>query len=58
LVLAQKQAIGWIGQTILSQAQLLSYMDVFYWCALFSLLMVPLALSLKKVQLGQAPAGH
>jgi DHA2 family multidrug resistance protein len=57
LVDAQRQAIGWIGQTILNQSTLLSYIDVFWAYAAFAMLMVPLALTLKSVKLsGRAPA--
>ena len=57
LVAAHRQAIGWIGQTILNQATLLSYIDVFWAYAAFAMLMVPLALTLKSVKLsGRTPA--
>jgi DHA2 family multidrug resistance protein len=56
---AKARALGWIGQTIGSQATLLSYVDVSWAAALFAALMVPLTLSLKKVDLSAgAPAGH
>jgi DHA2 family multidrug resistance protein len=55
---AQRQAVGWIGQTISNQSMLLSYIDVFWGCALFALLMVPLALTLKRVNLSKSAAGH
>jgi DHA2 family multidrug resistance protein len=58
LVAAQQQAIGWIGQTILNQSVLLSYIDVFWAYAAFSLLMVPLALTLKSVKLATPVRGH
>ena len=58
LVAAQQQAIGWIGQTILNQSTLLSYIDVFWAYAAFSLLMVPLALTLKTVKLAKREAVH
>jgi MFS transporter, DHA2 family, multidrug resistance protein len=58
LVAAQRQAVGWIGQTILNQSVLLPYIDVFWAYAMFSLLMVPLALTLKSVKFAKVPAGH
>jgi DHA2 family multidrug resistance protein len=58
LVAAQRQAIGWIGQTIAGQSVLLSYIDVFWSFAIFALLMVPLALTLKAVKLSGVTAGH
>jgi DHA2 family multidrug resistance protein len=58
LVAAQRQAVGWIGQTISGQSVLLSYIDVFWSFAIFALLMVPLALTLKAVKLSGVTAGH
>ncbi|MBV9238460.1 MAG: DHA2 family efflux MFS transporter permease subunit [Xanthobacteraceae bacterium] len=58
---AQHQAIGWIGQTALNQATLLSYIDVFWIYAVLALGMIPLALLLRRVDLdagGKAPAMH
>jgi DHA2 family multidrug resistance protein len=56
---AKSRALGWIGQTILTQSTLLSYLDVFWGAAIFAALMVPVTLSLKKVDLsGGTPAGH
>jgi DHA2 family multidrug resistance protein len=54
LVKAQGQAVGWIGHTIVSQATLLSYIDVFWSFSIFALIMVPLALTLKHVELSRA----
>jgi hypothetical protein len=43
----------------MQQATLISYLDVFWSAAIFSLLMVPLALSLKNVKPGSSTsAGH
>jgi DHA2 family multidrug resistance protein len=59
LAQAKARAIGWIGQLVQSQSVLLSYLDVFWAAALFSALMVPVALSIKHVDLGRAaPAAH
>jgi MFS transporter, DHA2 family, multidrug resistance protein len=58
LVAAQRQAVGWIGQTIAGQSVLMSYIDVFWGASMFALLMVPLALTLKNVKLSQAAARH
>jgi DHA2 family multidrug resistance protein len=46
LVNAQHLAIAWVGQIVQSQASLLAYIDVFWACAIFAGLMVPLALLL------------
>ena len=52
LAQAQDQAIQWIGQQVQSQASFLGYMDAFWVLMLISLSAVPLALALRKVQLG------
>jgi DHA2 family multidrug resistance protein len=42
-----------------NQSTLLAYIDVFFACALFAMLMIPLALLLRRVDLhGGAPAVH
>ena len=59
LVHAQQQAFAWIGQQVQMQASLLAYVDVFWTLMLVSLSAVPLALLLRKVELGEAaPMGH
>jgi DHA2 family multidrug resistance protein len=58
LLTAQRQAIAWIGQTVLNQSVLLAYIDVFWECSIFALLMLPLALALKNVSSTKEPAGH
>jgi DHA2 family multidrug resistance protein len=58
---AQHQAIGWIGQTAIDQATLLSYIDVFWIYAVLAVGMIPLALLLHHVDLdagGKSPAAH
>ena len=45
---AQGRAIAWIGQTLLNQATLLAYIDVFAALALFALLLVPASFLLQK----------
>jgi MFS transporter, DHA2 family, multidrug resistance protein len=56
---AQKQAVAWIGQQLLTQAALLAYVDVFWVLTLISLAGVPLALTLRNVKLGGAsPMAH
>ncbi len=59
LLQAQQQAIAWIGQQVQTQATFLAYVDVFWMLVLLSAAMVPLALSLRKVNIhGPAPAAH
>ncbi|MBV8612317.1 MAG: DHA2 family efflux MFS transporter permease subunit [Acetobacteraceae bacterium] len=52
---AQRKAIAWIGQTVMSQADYLSYIDVFAALSLFAFLMIPAAFLLRR---GGAPAGE
>src|SRR5262249_47392559 len=59
LVQAQQQATEWIGQQLAKQASFLAYMDAFFVLTVISLAAVPLALSLRRSKLGQAPrAAH
>jgi DHA2 family multidrug resistance protein len=55
LAQAKMRAMGWIGQTILSQSTLLAYLDVFWAAAIFSAVMIPVALSIKRIDLGTPP---
>jgi DHA2 family multidrug resistance protein len=48
---ANGRVMGWIGQTILSQATLMSYLDVFWSAAIFAALMIPVTLIMKNVNL-------
>ena len=59
LIQAQQLAIAWIGQQVQAQASFLGYTDAFWVLMLISLAAVPLALTLRKVELGgAAPALH
>jgi DHA2 family multidrug resistance protein len=53
---AQAQAFAWIGQQVQTQAAFLAYVDVFWVLTLLALACIPLALSLRKVELGGAAA--
>lgn len=58
---AQHQATAWIGQVLVNQATLMSYIDVFAALSWFALLLVPTALLLQRVDLGRsrpATASH
>ena len=57
LLTAQRQAVGWISQTILNQSILMSYIDVFVGCSILALLMVPLAFMLRNVKSTKEQAG-
>jgi MFS transporter, DHA2 family, multidrug resistance protein len=52
---AQRQAMAWIGQTLLNQATFFAYIDVFGALALFALLLVPASFLLQRVDLKSAP---
>jgi DHA2 family multidrug resistance protein len=59
LLFAQQQATQWIGQQVQTQASFLAYMDAFWVLMLISLAMVPLALTLRKIKLGDpVRVGH
>ena len=47
LVEARQQAVGWIGEEIGRQASLLAYVDVFFYCAVATAVLVPFALLLR-----------
>ncbi|MBZ9987207.1 DHA2 family efflux MFS transporter permease subunit [Mesorhizobium sp. BH1-1-5] len=51
---ARQQAVGWIGQEIGRQASLLAYVDVFFYCAIATALLVPFALLLRPPRPGPA----
>jgi DHA2 family multidrug resistance protein len=53
LAQAKARAIAWIGQTVATQASLLSYIDVFWSAAVFAAILVPLTLSIKKIDLSR-----
>jgi len=55
---AAGQAVAWVGQTLQHQVALLAYIDVFWTLSLLGLLMIPVALSLRSIDLGAAPRGH
>ncbi|WP_407153902.1 DHA2 family efflux MFS transporter permease subunit [Bradyrhizobium sp. STM 3557] len=55
---AAGQAIAWVGQTLQHQIDLLAYIDVFWMLAILGLSMIPVALSLRSIDLGAAPRGH
>jgi DHA2 family multidrug resistance protein len=59
LIEAQQQATAWIAQQVEMLASFLAYMDAFWVLMLMVLAVVPLALVLRKLELGNvAPMGH
>ncbi|MBV9457843.1 MAG: DHA2 family efflux MFS transporter permease subunit [Bradyrhizobium sp.] len=55
---ASGQALAWVGQTLQHQIDLLAYIDVFWTLAVIGLIMVPIALSLRTIELGAPARGH
>lgn len=55
---ASSRAIGWIGQTIQRQVDLLAYIDVFWCLAIVGAIMIPIALTIKSIDLSAPPKGH
>jgi hypothetical protein len=55
---AASQAIAWVGQTLQHQVDLLAYIDVFWSLAMIGAIMIPIAFSLKSIDLGSSPKGH
>jgi DHA2 family multidrug resistance protein len=55
---AAAQAIAWVGQTLQHQVDLLAYIDVFRTLAIIGAIMVPVALSLRTINLGATAPGH
>jgi DHA2 family multidrug resistance protein len=54
---AKIQAMAWIGQQVQAQASYLAFVDVFHVLMLISLAVVPLALILRRVDLGHGQGG-
>jgi DHA2 family multidrug resistance protein len=55
---AASQAIAWVGQTLQHQIDLLAYIDAFWSLAMVGVIMIPLALVIKSIDLGAPPKGH
>jgi DHA2 family multidrug resistance protein len=53
-----EQAIAWVGLTLQTQIDLLAYIDVFWMLAVVGVLMIPLALIIKPIDLRAPPKGH
>jgi DHA2 family multidrug resistance protein len=54
---AASQAIAWVGQTLQHQVALLAYVDVFWTLAMIGAVMIPIALSLRSIDLERQHAG-
>jgi MFS transporter, DHA2 family, multidrug resistance protein len=54
---AAGQAIAWVGQTLQHQIDLLAYIDVFWTLAVIGAIMVPVALSMRSIDLNSPARG-
>ncbi len=57
-VAAQHEALGAIYRTVLNEATMMSYIDVFWAMAVCSVCMIPLVMLMRKVDLKHASMGH
>ncbi|MGY3615246.1 hypothetical protein ACVJGD_001442 [Bradyrhizobium sp. USDA 10063] len=55
---AASQAVAWVGQTLQRQVDFLAYIDVFWTLAVIGALMIPLALSMRSIDLNAPAGGH
>jgi DHA2 family multidrug resistance protein len=55
---AASQAVAWVGQTLQHQVALLAYVDVFWTLAMIGAVMIPIALSLRAIDLKAPARGH
>jgi MFS transporter, DHA2 family, multidrug resistance protein len=55
---AASQAVAWVGRTLQQQVDLLAYIDVFWLLAMVGVIMVPIALTLRRVDLSAPAKGH
>ena len=55
---AASQAIAWVGQALQRQVDLFAYIDVFYTLAAIGMMMIPLALTIKPINLSMRAKGH
>ena len=55
---AASQAIAWVGKTIQQQVDFLAYIDVFWLLAIIAALLIPIAATLRSIDLGAPARGH
>lgn len=55
---AASQAIAWIGRTLQQQVDFLAYIDVFWTLAIIAALLIPIASTLRSIDLGAPARGH
>jgi DHA2 family multidrug resistance protein len=55
---AASQAIAWVGQTLQRQVDLLAYIDVFWTLMIIGVVMIPLAMIIRPIDLSAPAKGH
>lgn len=55
---AASQAIAWVGRTLQQQVDFLAYIDVFWSLAIIAALLIPIAATLRSIDLGAPSRGH
>lgn len=55
---AASQAIAWVGRTLQQQVDFLAYIDVFWSLAIIAALLIPIAATLRSIDLGAPARGH
>lgn len=55
---ASSQAIAWVGRTLQQQVDFLAYIDVFWSLAIIAALLIPIAATLRSIDLGAPARGH
>lgn len=55
---AASQAVAWVGKTLQQQVDFLAYIDVFWSLAIMAALLIPIAATLRSIDLGAPARGH
>lgn len=55
---AASQAVAWVGRTLQQQVDFLAYIDVFWSLAIIAALLIPIAATLRSIDLGAPSRGH
>lgn len=55
---AASQAVAWVGKTLQQQVDFLAYIDVFWSLAIIAALLIPIAATLRSIDLGASARGH
>lgn len=55
---AASQAVAWVGKTLQQQVDFLAYIDVFWSLAIIAALLIPIAATLRSIDLGAPARGH